>query len=165
MENQKKSKIEIQKNQLKEIFIKMLETNISVLEFQKTMTQKDNEKKGIDSWIKKSKQGISVIKNVKHYEILVSLYNTYMNGKEPYYILLCNSITSEDTIKKWDKTEEDFKEFLKQEEEARKQCEEETKEKKENAEFIKKAKADGKKVEMMFKDGKLKPVLVEEKAN
>ena len=158
-------KLSVQTNKIKNIFVTMLESNIAVLEFQRTLTTKEEEQKGIDNWIKKSKTAIKIIKNVNHYDILISLYNSFVNGKETYFIALCNSITDKDTIAKWDKTEKGYKEFLEQERQAREDYENDLKEKKANIDFIAKAKKEGKKVEMLYKDGKIKPVIVEEQPN
>ena len=165
MGQEKIKNVNVQLNLLKSVFVKMLETNISTLEFQKSVTNKEEEHKGLDKWINESKKAIKVINNVKHYEILVSLYNSYMFGKEAFYISLCHSINDKTTIAYWDKSEKGFNDFLKQEQQAKQECLKEYEEKKKDQEFIKTAKQQGKKVEMIYQNGKLKPVIVEEKAN
>ena len=152
-------KINVQKECLKKIFVKMIETNIAIIEFQLTLTDKKEEIKGLKNIIKRSNRAIDIVNGIDHYEILVSLYNAFINRKEPYFVSLVCTIDKK-LINKWDKTEKGFKEFLKLEEESIAKSKEEEEENKKTAEIIKKAKAEGKKVEMMYVDGKIKPVVV-----
>ena len=165
MGQQKQPKVDVQFNKIKKVFIKLLESNIAILEFQATLTNNEDEKLGLDRWVDQSKKGINIIQRVKHYDILISLYNMYVNNKESFYVSLCNSITHESTIQHWDKTEKGYKEFLEMERAAREDYANDMKEKKENLDFIAKARKEGKKVEMLYKDGKIKPVIVEEGTN
>lgn len=161
----KTNKLDVQKEHLKHIFVDMIVTNIDIMQFQMTTTTKKEEKQGLKKWIKLSEKAIEIIHSVDHYEILVSLYNSFVNKKELYFLTLVNSVVDKNTITKWDKSEKGFKEFLKKEQQAIAQSKQEAKENQDNIEFIRKAKEQGKKVEMLFKDGKLKPVIVEEKSN
>lgn len=158
-----KNKINVQKEKLQELFIKMVETNIALIEFQLTLTTKKEEIKGLKGIIKRSNRAIEIIKGIEHIEILSSLYNAFMNKKEPYFVSFVCTIDRK-TINKWDKTEKGFKEFLKEEEDAIEKTNAEEEEKKKTLDTIKKAKEEGKKVELLYKDGKIKPVVVEEKA-
>lgn len=155
-------KIEKQKQALKSIFVRMLETNIEIMKFQLTLTENEDEIKGIKKLIKDTEKAIQVVGSVSHYEILVSLYNTFVNGKESYFIALCKTINRKDTIKKWDRTQKGFELFLKLESEAKAKSKEEYEKKLAEKEMIEKAKKEGKKVEMILVDGKLKPHIVEE---
>lgn len=160
-----KSKIDVQKEKLKNVFYGMIHTNIAIMEFQKTLTDKEEEIKTIKKVINLSKKALDVISNVQHFEILVSLYNSFINGKESYYVTLIRTITLKTTIQRWDKSKKGFDEFLKMEIAAKSKSEQELKERQEQAEFIKKAQQEGKKIDFAFKDGKIQPVVVEEKAN
>lgn len=154
-----------QSKQIKSILIKMLETNITILEFQYTLTSVEKEKKGIKEWLKRSKKAIKVVENIVHNEILASLYNAFVNGKESYFVAMCLTLTQAKTVNYWDKTKKGFKEFLEKEEQAIKDDDANKKEKRETAELIKRAKQEGKKVEFMYVNKKLKPVIVNEKPN
>ena len=163
--NDKTSKLDVQKQRLKTIFTDMLLTNIAIMEFQLTLTDKEEDKKGLKRFIKESKKAIVIINSVVHYEILVSLYNTFLNGKEVYFTSLCKIINNKTTIVKWDRTEKGFKLFLELENQAKAKSQEEYNKRLEQQEMIKKAKEEGKKVEMVLIDGKLQPRIVEEKTN
>lgn len=163
--NKYDKKLNVQKEQLKEIMINMCKVNLSIMEFQYSVAKTPKEKRGLNTLIKHSYRAISMIKNVSHYEILISLYNTFVNKKEIYFLSMVKTIINPKTIARWDKSEKGFQEFLKLENNANEMAKQEAKENQEKVEFIKKAKADGKKVEMLFKDGKLKPVIVEETTN
>lgn len=163
--NDKPTKLEVQKRRLKTIFTDMLLTNIAIMEFQLTLTDKEEDKKGLKRFIKESKNAIVIINSVVHYEILASLYNTFLNGKEVYFTSLCKIINNKTTIVKWDRTEKGFKLFLELENQAKAKSQEEYNKRLEQQEMIKKAKEEGKKVEMVLIDGKLQPRIVEEKTN
>lgn len=160
-----KDKLNVQKERLKHLFVNMLETSISILEFQITLTTEENDRKGIRKIINSTRKAIDIINNVQHYEILVSLYNSFVNGKETYFVALTRTIISPNTIQKWDKSERGFKLFKKLEVEAIEKSEKEMQEKKAEQERIEQAKKEGKKVELLYRDGKVKRVIVEEKAN
>lgn len=165
MGHDKTDKLIVQKSLLKSIFTTMLETNIEIMKFQITMTDKEEEKKGLKKYINETKKAINVIFEVRHYEILISLYNTFLNGKETYFMALCKTINDKKTISRWDKSEKGFQEFLKLEAEAKAKSKEEYEKRLKDREMIIKAKQEGKKVEMVLEDGKLQPRIVEEKPN
>lgn len=158
-------KIDVQKAQLKHLFTEMLLTNIAIMDFQLTLTNDKEERKGIKKFVKDTKKAIDIINSVVHYEILVSLYNSFLNGKEAYYLTLCKTINNKNTIVKWDRTQRGFKLFLELENQAKAKSQEEYNKRVAQQEMIKKAKEEGKKVEMVFVDGKLQPRIVEEKLN
>lgn len=164
MGHKKIEKAEVQKARLKRIFWNMLDTNISIMQFQLTLTDNEEDIKGLKKFISESKKAQNLIGSIRHYEILVSLYNTFINGKETYFATLCKTINSKNTIKKWDRTAKGFKEFVALESEAKARSKEEYEKKLAQQEAIKKAKEEGKKVEMVYVDGKLQPRIVEETA-
>lgn len=165
MGHQKKTKLDVQKSKLKSLFYTMLNTNIAIMEFQLTLTDEPDEQKGLKRFIKMSNKAIEIISQVNHYEILVSLYNTFINGKETYFATLCKTICMKNTITKWDRTEKGFKLFLELENQAKAKSQEEYNKRIEQQEMIKKAKEEGKNVEMVLIDGKIQPRIVEEKPN
>lgn len=157
--------IDTQKEQLKKIFVSMLETNIAIMKLQMTLTDKAEEIKGLKKFINQSRKAITIINSVMHYEILISLYNTFINGKETYFMTLCKTITNKKTINRWDKTKKGFQEFVMLEAEAKAKSKAEYDKKLKEKEMIEQAKKDGKKVEMVYVDGKLQPRIVEEQVN
>lgn len=163
MGHKKFNKVDVQKARLKNIFLDILRTNISIMEFQITLTDDPKDQKGLKRFVKETYKAMEIVTSITHYEILVSLYNTFLNGKETYFTTLCKTINNKNTIVKWDRTEKGFKLFLKLESDAKAKSKEEYEKKLKEQEMIKKAKAEGKKVEMVFVDGKLQPRIVEEK--
>ena len=159
----KHNKLDVQKNTIKCVLNYLICTNIAILEFQLTLTDNKEEIKGLKNLIKKSREAQKIVWKIDHYEILISLYNMYINKKETYFISLVGSITSKE-MRRWDKTKVGFKEFLKAEKEAQDDYNKTLEEGHKNLDFIRKAKENGKKVEMIYKDGKIKPVIVEEKS-
>lgn len=151
-----------QAEQLKAIFTKMLETNIEIMNFQITLTKKEDEIRGLKKFIRYTKKAIDIVNSVKHQDILISLYNAFLNGKETYFMSLVRTVNNKDTITKWDKSEKGYKEFLKLEEEARAKSKEEYEKKLAEQKAIQEARASGKKVEMVYENGKLTPRIVEE---
>ena len=161
----KQRKLDVQKVKLKRLFCSIIDTNINVMDFQLTLTDKAEEIKGLKHFIKESNKAKEIINSIVHYEILVGLYNSFLNGKESYFLSLVRTVNRKDTIAKWDRTKKGFKEFQQKEIEARAKSEQEIKEKMAMQEMIRKAKEEGKKIEMVYVDGKLQPTIVEEKPN
>lgn len=157
-------KATIQNEKLKNTLIKLVETNIAIMEFNLTLVSQENDIKITKDMIKQGKKAIEIIKKVKHNEILTDLYNSFVVGNIPYFVAATRTIALPNKIKHWD-TEKGFKEFIKERENAISQYEKDQEEKKKERERIEKAKAEGKNVELMYKDGKVRHVIVEEKPN
>lgn len=162
---EKPTKLDIQKQKLKRVFVSMLDSEIAIMDFQLTLATEDEHIKGIKKVIKDSEKAKNIIYGIVHYEILVSLYNTFVNGKESFYVMLSSTINSKNKVTYWDKTKKGFQEFVKLEQEAKAQCQKDYEERLEQQKIIQKAKEEGKKIEMIFQDGKLKPIIVDDKAN
>ena len=158
-------KLDVQKVKLKRLFCSIIDTNVNVMDFQLTLTDKEEEIKGLKHFIKESKKAKEIINSVVHFEILASLYNSFLNGKESYFLSFVRTVIRKDTIVKWDRTKKGFIEFQQKEIEARAKSEQEIKDKMAMQEMIRKAKEEGKKIEMVYVDGKLQPTIVEDKAN
>ena len=161
----KQQKLDVQKVKLKRLFCSIIDTNINVMDFQLTLTDKEEEIKGLKHFIKESNKAKEIINSVVHFEILASLYNSFLNGKESYFLSFVRTVNRKDTVVKWDRTKKGFKEFQQKEIEARAKSEQELKEKMAMQEMIRKAKEEGKKIEMVYVDGKLQPTIVDNKAN
>lgn len=162
---EKPTKLDIQKQKLKRVFVSMLDSEIAIMDFQLTLATEDEHIKGIKKVIKDSEKAKKVIYGIVHYEILVSLYNAFVNGKESFYVMLSSTINSKKKVNYWDKTKKGFQEFVKLEQEAKAQSQKDYEERLEQQKIIQKAKEEGKKIEMIFQDGKLKPIIVDDKAN
>ena len=156
----KKTKSDVQKEKLKKIIIDIITTNISICEFHLVNEKSDTkEYKALKKMISDSKKSIEIIERVNHIEILASLYNSFISGKESYFAIA--SMVVGKNVKKWDTN--NFDEFLKLDEEARNKAREEFEEREKTAETIKKAREEGKRIDMVYENGKIKPVVVEEK--
>ena len=161
----KLNKVDVQKGKLKSLFNMMIATTKEILNFQLTLSNDIENTKGIKKLIKECEKAQEIVTNITHLEILVSLYNTFINGKETYFVTLSKMITNKNTIQKWDRTEKGFKLFQELENQAKAKTQEEYNKRLEQQEMIKKAKEQGKKIEMVYVDGKLQPRIVEEKSN
>lgn len=150
-------------NKIKDIVLAMLKVNITNLEFQKSVSSVKEHRKTFNRLINHSIKSMELVRNIKHEDILVNIYNSFIHGHEAFYIALSESVYK--NVKRWDTTEEGYKEFKKLEKEGIEKTDKEIAEKKKIAETIKKAKEEGKKIEYMFVDGHIKPVIVEEKPN
>ena len=147
-----------------EILNKLIETNIAIMDFQLLAENQEKGKELAKKFIKDSKKAIKIVENVKHIEILTSLFNAFVSGKQPYFIAIAKTISLPNKIRHWD-TKKGFKEFIEEERLAVAKSEQELEEKRKERERIEQAKKDGKKVELMYINGKVKPVIVEEKPN
>lgn len=154
-----------QKKLLKNVFVKMLEATAEIMRFQLSMAKSKKDKDNINGIIDKCHNAIEIVNGIEHYEILVSLYNSFVCCRENFFVCICGTIAKEGLIERWDKTEDGFNEFLELEKQAIEQTDKEEKEKMETAKIIQEARAQGKKVELMYKDGKVKPVVVNETLN
>ena len=137
------------------IMTNILETNIKIMLYYREIASNKESKAICNKSIKESKV-----------EIIRSLFNHLVNGKEQYYVM-SGSLCSYDKIIEWDTTEDGFKEFIKLEDEGVKKSQQEFEEKQKQAEMIKKAQEEGKTVEMIYDNEakKVKPIIVEEKSN
>ncbi|MBQ2636996.1 MAG: hypothetical protein IJG09_09955 [Methanobrevibacter sp.] len=159
------NKLEVQKAKLKCVFHMLLATEINIMDFQLTLTDDPKTKKAIKKLIKDSQKAQDIVMKITHYEILVSLYNSFVNNKESYFVMLSTTINAKNKITRWDRTEKGFKEFLLLEQQAKAQTQKELEERKQQQEMLQQAKKDGKKIEFAYQDGKLKPIIVETEPN
>ena len=158
-------KLSVQKQRLKSVFTSMLDSEIAIMNFQLTLATEEEHIKGIKKVIKDSEKAKNIVTSITHYEILVSLYNAFVNGKESFYVMLSSTINSKNKVTYWDRTKKGFQEFVKLEQDAKAQSQKDYEEKLEQQKIIQKAREEGKKIEMIFQDGKLKPIIVGDKTN
>ena len=154
-----------EKTLLKNALIGLCNAYIDIAKLKKHLAIDQKDKDICDKVVRKTKKSIKIISEINHIEILRSVYNTFIGGKETIFAIMVGAVNHKDTVVYWDKTEKGFADFLKREEDAKKQYEEEMAKQQAKADAIKKAKDEGKKVEFVMKDGKLEPVFTEEKAN
>ena len=154
-------KNDLQKRKLKKLFKDLINTNISIMEFYRDLTDDPKSQKVCRDSIRQSKRALKIIGEVNHVEILTSLYNTFVLNKETYFVTISGVICAK--VKKWDTTK--FDEFIRLEEEAKVKSQEEYEEKEKQRKLIEQAKKDGKKVEMVLKDGKIVPVIIDQPKN
>lgn len=154
----------LQNKRMKNMLVKLIETTNAIMEFNLTMVETPKDKKITRDIIRYGKKAIEIINSVKHNEILVDLYNSFIVGNMAFFVTATRTISLPNKIKNWD-SESGFKDFIKEREIALAKCEKDLEEKKKEREMIEQAKKEGKNVELMYKDGKIKHVIVEEKPN
>lgn len=164
MGREMKNKGIVQNARLKTMLCSLLETTIAIMQFNLTLVKNVNDIKITKKVIQESKKAIEIIRNVKHNEILVDLYNSFIVNNMAFFVSATRVMSDTKKIKHWD-TDKGFKDFIKAREIAFAKCDKELEEKKKEQEMVEKAKAEGKNVELMYKDGKIKHVIVEEKPN
>lgn len=163
--NKEEMKKEIKRKYLISIIRKILETNIELMTYYKHYATDEKSKRTCSKSIRKTKKALEILPHIQHTEILQSLFNAIISGKEVIFVsagfLVCGK-----NVERWDSTEKGFKEFMKLEEEAVKKAKEKAEEEQKQREIIAKAKAEGKKVEMVYdKNTKtVKPLIIEEKS-
>ena len=160
-----KDKSIVQKERLKEVIIGLLNANIEIMKFHKTLTNEEKSVRTLNRSIRQSNKAIGIVREVEHIEILQALFNSFVAGKENYFVMLGSTICSKNNVIRWDKSEKGFQEFVRLENEAHAKTKQEYEERLKQQEIIKKAKEDGKKIEFAYKNGKLEPIIVSEKTN
>ena len=158
-----KIKEELTKKYITNIIRKVLETNIELMTYYKAIASDDKSRRVCSKSIKNSKKAIEKLSHINHIEILVSLYNAIISGKEALFVT-AGSIICSKQFDRWNNTEKGFKEFLALEEENKRIAQEKREDEIKMREEIAKAKAEGKQVEMVYDNGKIRPV-IKEKCN
>lgn len=142
------------------IIKKVLETNIELMTYYKRYAVDEKSKKVCNKSIRQTKKSLERLPHIKHIEILQSLFNAIVSGKEVIFVS-AGSLVGGKNVEMWDSTEKGFKEFMKLEEEAIKTAKEKAEEEQKDREIIEKAKAEGKQVEMVYMNGKVRPMIKE----
>lgn len=150
-------------NNLKSVISSMLLTTKKIVEFQQMNDNDTTHKKTYEKLLRHCHRAEKLVWSCQHIEILASLYNSFVSGKEQYYVILSESIYK--NVKRWDTTKKGFDEFMELDKEAREKFNQEKEEREQQMETIKKARESGKKVDFVFENGKLIPVILEEKQN
>jgi len=147
-------------NNLKSLISSMIIVAQKIIEFQQDNDNDPKHKNTYTKLLRHCKSAYNLVWSCQHIEILASLYNSFVSGKEQYYIILTESIYK--NVKKWDTTKKGFEEFLELDRQAREKYNEERDERIKQQEMIKKAREEGKKIDFVFENGKLIPVVLEE---
>lgn len=158
--NKEEMKKEIKRKFLINIIRKILETNIELMTYYKHYATDEKSKRVCSKSIRQTKKSLEKLPNIKHIEILQSLFNAVVSGKEIIFVS-AGSLVGGKNVEKWDSTKKGFEEFKKLEEEAVKKAKEKAEEEQKERELIAQAKADGKQVEMVYINGKLRPMIKE----
>ena len=156
----KNKEYELRQKQIVKILTKLLETNIEIMTFYKHLAVDDKSKRTCSKSIRQSKKAIEKLQYVQHLEILVSIYNALIGGKEFVFVSGASLICSKN-FDYWDKTEKGFKEFIELEHQAKVEQEQKLKEQHEKDIALKKAKEEGKDIEHVLVDGKIQTLVKE----
>ena len=151
-----------EKRYLVDILTKLLETNIELMKYFKSMASDTKSKRVCAKSILNSRKAIETLPTIEHIEILKSLYNLLISGKENMFAVGGGVIISKQT-QYWDKDPNGFKEFMEIEKENKQKYEEQLEKRKKYQETLKQAKEQGKKVDMVYNNGELEPIIVENK--
>ena len=141
----------------------MITTAVQIVEFQKENDLDKTHRNTYEKLLRHCHRAEKLVWGCQHIEILASLYNSFVSGKEQYYIILSESIYK--NVKRWDTTKKGFEEFMALDQEARDKFESEKQEREQQMETIRKAREQGKKVDFVFEKGKIVPVVLEETKN
>lgn len=158
------SKEELKRKYLINIIRKVLETNIELMSYYKHYATDEKSKRICSKSIRHTQKSLERLPHIKHIEILQSLFNAIIGGKEVVFVS-AGSLVCGKKVEKWDSTEKGFKEFMALEQEAIKKAKEKAEQDQKDRELIANAKAEGKKVEMVYMNGKFRPMIVKEKDN
>lgn len=143
------------------ILTKLLELSIEVMNLYKIIASDDKSREVCQKAIRNGKKALKIIPNVRHVEILYSIYNTLIGGKENMFALSGTIICSKQ-LQRWDTTEEGFLEFQELEKEAQLKQKERNEEQQNYRKVMEEAKKQGKKVELVYENGKAKPIIIED---
>lgn len=141
----------------------VLNTNLEILALHKTLFKNNRESlSAIRKNVNYTKKAIVNIDNIKHIEILRSIYQNIISGKETVFALAPALINSK-KCKYWDTTEKGFQEFTELESQANEIAKQQLERQIKEQEMIKKAKEEGKKVEWVYDnvEKRNKPIIVE----
>lgn len=152
---------ELKRKSLIKIISKVLEANIELMTYYKHIATDDESRRSCSKSIKQSKKAIEKLPHIQHIEILVSLYNAIICGKE-FVFITGGSLICSKKFDRWDKTKNGFKEFMALEEEAQQAYKNRVEEEEKTRKVVEEAKAQGKKVSFAYIDGKMKPIIEEE---
>ena len=80
------NKAEVQNKRLKKALSSLIETTIAIMEFNLTLVKEEKDIKITKKLIRDGKKAIETISGIKHNEILVDLYNSFIVGNMPFFV-------------------------------------------------------------------------------
>lgn len=142
--------------------IKVLNKTIDLCEelckFNKILVNDKTKNPTFNKFLKNCDKARKYLLQIKHEDLLVSIYNNIFKGKESVFSI-APSLINHKQIKYFD-TVKGHKEFVELEKQALEEEKVKFEEAQKQREEISKAKAEGKEIQFVYKNGKMQPVIV-----
>ena len=138
----------------------ILKLHIDIVLMRKCALKDEKAIAVCDKCIRDSKKALRNIDNIKHKDIIESLYNTLVTKNETWFYFFAPLINGKN-VKRWDTTKKGYEEFLTLEKEAKEIAKQKAEEQAEKKKKLEEAKARGDKVEMLYnpKTKKIEPII------
>lgn len=111
MGQQDQAKLEVQKESLRKVFVDLITTNISIMNFQLSIQTDKTKRRKLQMSVRQSEKALGVIKNVKHIELLQDLYIDFIRGGETVFMNVPAFVVAENKLQHFD-TDEGFEEYM-----------------------------------------------------
>lgn len=111
MGQQDQEKLEVQKESLRKVFVDLITTNISIMNFQLSIQTDKTKRKKLQMSVRQSEKALDVIKNIKHAELLQDLYVDFIRGGEPFFMNVPSFVVAENKLQHFD-TDDGFEEYM-----------------------------------------------------
>ena len=151
------------KTEIIKILNKIIDVSEELTIFNKSLIKDPKERTKFNKFLKLCQQAREYLPNIKHEDVLTSLYRNIVCGKESVYTM-CPALICHKATRHFD-TEKGHAEFLKLEKVAREEEKKAAKEIAKKRETMKIAKEQGKNLDFIVKDGKMEQVVVDTKDN
>lgn len=160
-ENKTKLTVQCERRLLINAISGVINANISIMELHKKSATNTKQRNLCKKSINQSRESLIKIKNIKHIEILRSLYNNIIMGKETIFVM-SGALLTYPQVEKWDTTEDGFKEFMELEQKAHQEEVEDFERKVKEQQAIEEAQKNGDSVEYVYdkESGTTKQVIV-----
>lgn len=145
------------------ILIRIIDVAEEMAIFNKTLVKDSKKRKSFNKFLKMCENAKEYLPTIKHDEVLFSIYNNIVHGKEALYTM-CPSLIMHKATRHFD-TEKGFKEFIKLENQGKKEEIKQQEEFRKKQELLAKAKKEGKELQFVYKDGKMQQVIVDKGEN
>ena len=111
MGQQDQEKLEVQKESLRKVFVDLITTNISIMNFQLSIQTDKTKRRKLQMSVRQSEKALDVIKNIKHAELLQDLYVDFIRGEEPFFMNVPSFVVAENKLQHFD-TDDGFEEYM-----------------------------------------------------
>lgn len=111
MGQQDQEKLEVQKESLRKVFVDLITTNISIMNFQLSIQTDKTKRRKLQMSVRQSEKALDVIKNIKHAELLQDLYVDFIRGGEPFFMNVPSFVVAENKLQHFD-TDDGFEEYM-----------------------------------------------------